>query len=185
MPKTNESRWPILVVRNCPPPPHIRRAVSSQLEKHKKENDSQHPLYEQDPARNTLKSRHSFQGFCRTPWSQRPHSKTDSLVVPSPDNTTQALIQSQGIAVSRFEWGMTHLVKPKSPPDRDWTMQIAYAEMGIQRGWTDNVRMWEWTDHDTLVLLVCQILPQPCAHEDLEGFNPRDISCAQYWAEVV
>ena len=38
-----------------PPPPHIRRAVSSQLEKHKQENDD-----EQDPASKRLKSRHSF-----------------------------------------------------------------------------------------------------------------------------
>ena len=43
-----------------PPPPHIRRAVSSQLEKHKQENDPLHPLYEQDPARKRLTSRHSF-----------------------------------------------------------------------------------------------------------------------------
>ena len=49
----------ILVVQNCPPP-HIRRAVSSQLENHKHENDPLHPLYEQDPARKTLKSRQSF-----------------------------------------------------------------------------------------------------------------------------
>ena len=41
-------------------PPHIRRAVSSQLEKLKQENDPLHPLYEQDPARKRLKSRHSF-----------------------------------------------------------------------------------------------------------------------------
>ena len=41
-------------------PRHIRRAVSSQLEKLKQENDPLHPLYEQDPARKRLKSRHSF-----------------------------------------------------------------------------------------------------------------------------
>ena len=41
-------------------PPHIRRAVSSQLEKLKQENDPLHPLYEQDPARKRLKSRRSF-----------------------------------------------------------------------------------------------------------------------------
>ena len=35
-------------------PPHIRRAVSSQLEKLKQENDPLHPLYEQDPARKRL-----------------------------------------------------------------------------------------------------------------------------------
>ena len=28
-------------------------------------------------------------------------------------------------------------------------MQIPYAEMGIQRGWTDNVRMWGRTDNET------------------------------------
>ena len=43
----------------APPPPHIR-AVSSQLEKHKQENDPLHPLYEQDPVRKRPKSRHSF-----------------------------------------------------------------------------------------------------------------------------
>ena len=41
-------------------PPHIRRAVSSQLEKLKQENNPLHPLYEQDPARKRLKSRHRF-----------------------------------------------------------------------------------------------------------------------------
>ena len=41
-------------------PPHIRPAVSSQLEKLKQENDPLHPQYEQDPARKRLKSRHSF-----------------------------------------------------------------------------------------------------------------------------
>ena len=41
-------------------PPHIRRTASSQLDKHKKEIDPLHHLYEQDPARKILKSRHSF-----------------------------------------------------------------------------------------------------------------------------
>ena len=41
-------------------PQHIRRAVSSQLEKFKQENDPLHPLYEQDPARKRLTSRHGF-----------------------------------------------------------------------------------------------------------------------------
>ena len=56
MPKTNEGRWPILVA----PSPYISRAVWSQLDKHKQENEPLHPLYEQDPARKRLKSRHSF-----------------------------------------------------------------------------------------------------------------------------
>ena len=60
---------------------------------------------------------------------------------------TKGTVQFNGS--SRFEWGMALLVKPKSPPDRDWKMQIPYAEMGIQRGWTDNERMWGWTDHET------------------------------------
>ena len=50
--------------------------------------------------------------LCWTPWWQGLHSNTDSLVQPSPDNTTQALIQSQWITTSRFEWDMAHLVKP-------------------------------------------------------------------------
>ena len=44
---------------------------------------------------------------------------------------------------------MTQLVKPKSPPDRDLTRQGKYAEMGTQRRWTDNVRIWGWTDTET------------------------------------
>ena len=28
-------------------------------------------------------------------------------------------------------------------------MQIHYVEMGIQRGWTENVRMWGWSDNET------------------------------------
>ena len=43
-----------------PPPPHIRRTASSQLDKPKQENDPLHHLYEQNPARKILKSRHSF-----------------------------------------------------------------------------------------------------------------------------
>ena len=42
------------------PSPHIRRPASSQLDKHKQENDPLHHLYEQDPARKLLKSMHSF-----------------------------------------------------------------------------------------------------------------------------
>ena len=51
-------------------------------------------------------------------------------------------------ATSMFESGM---LKPKSPLDRDWTMQSPYinTEMGIQRGWTGSVSMWGWTDNET------------------------------------
>ena len=165
-------------------PPHIKRAVSSQLEKLNEENDPLQPLYEQDPARKRLKSRHSFLHSVE-PLDGSACTRILTLwsMQPSPDNTTQALIQSHGITTSRFEWDMAHLVKPKSPPDRDWTMQIPYAEMGIQRGWTDNVRMWEWTDHDTPAGLphpattVCPWRPG--------RVKPRARSCAQHWAGVV
>ena len=149
MPNTNECRRPILVVRNCSST-YQTGAVSSQLEKHKQENDPLHPLYQQDPARKILKSRHGF------------------LHSVEPIDTSQALLQPKGIAPSKFEWGMDHVVKPKSLSDKDWTMQTRYAEMGIQRGWTDIV--WVWTDKH---LLVYPILPQPSTHEDLEKFNPE------------
>ena len=137
MPKTNESRLPIFVVRNCPPPPHIRRAISSELEKHEQENDPLHPLYEQDPARKRLKSRYSFLHSVRpddgrvgirrmTLWSRHHHTISHSV----PMNRCLQVRVRHG-----------PMVKPKSPPGRDWTMQIPYAEMGIQRGQTDNVRM--------------------------------------------
>ena len=64
----------------------------------------------------------------------------------------KALIQSQGIATSPGSsdaWPTWSSQNHPRPPDRDWTMQIPYAEMGIQRGWTGNVRMWGWTDHET------------------------------------
>ena len=88
MPKTNESRRPILVVRNCPTT--YQTAVSSQLEKLKQENDPLHPLYEQDPARKRLKSRHIFfhsveplDGSARTRrltlWSSHLHTKQHKL----------------------------------------------------------------------------------------------------------
>ncbi|XP_038058777.1 uncharacterized protein LOC119730062 [Patiria miniata] len=41
-------------------PPYIRRAVASQMEKRKQENDPLHPLFEHKPAKKRLKSRHSF-----------------------------------------------------------------------------------------------------------------------------
>ena len=132
------------------PPPHVRRTVSSQLEEHKQENDPLHPLYEQVAGRKRLKSRHSFLHSVETlDGSARTRILTLLSSHASPDNTAQALMQSQRIAASRFEWDISHLVKPKSPPDRDWTMQIPYAEMGIQRGWTDNVRTSGWTDNET------------------------------------
>ena len=113
--------------------------------------------------------------LCWTPWWQRLHQKTDPLVQPSPDNTTQALLQPQGITTSRFEWGRHHLVKPKSPPDRDWTMQSLNTEMGIQQGRT---ACECWNEQTMKHLLVCPI------HEDLEEFNPRARSCAQHWVGV-
>ena len=60
-------------------------------------------------------------------------------------------------------------------------MQSPDAEMWIQRGWT----ACECGDEQTMKHMpVRPILPQPCTHEDLEEFNPRARSCAQYWAGV-
>ena len=72
-----------------------------------------------------------------------------------------------------------HLVKPKSPPDSDWTMQ----KWGFNE---DGQTTCECGDEQTMKhLLVCPILPHPCTHEYMEQFNPRAGSCAQYWAGVV
>ena len=123
----------------APPPPHIRRAISSQLEKHEQENDPLHPLYEQDPARKRLQSRYSFLHSVRpddgrvrirrlTLWSSHlqtsPHNLSFSPNESLPPGSSEAW--PTWLSLNRL---------------RDWTMQIPYAEMGIQRGQTDNVRM--------------------------------------------
>ena len=104
MPKTNESRRPILVVRNCPTTYQTDSLIPA-WETQTRKRPSASSIW----ARSSQKEaqiKTQLPPLCRTPWWQRPHSKTESLVQPSPDNTTQALIQSQGIATSRFEWGM-------------------------------------------------------------------------------
>ena len=166
MPKTNESRWPILsrAVRDCavvfwsdPPPPHIQTAVSSQLEKHKQENDPLHPLHEQDPTRKSL-----------------------LLAQPSPNNTTQPLVQPQGIVTSRFEWGVAYLNRLRTRTGR---CKVLMQKWGFNE---DGLTACECGDEETMKhLLVCPILPRPCTHEDLEEFKPWSRSCAQHWAGVV
>ena len=98
---------------------------------------------EQDPARNRLKSRHSFLHSVEplgdsartrrlTLWSSHlqttPHklsfSPTESL--PPGSNETRPTWSN----LNRLRVGTGR-------------MQIPYVEMGIQRGWTENVRMWE------------------------------------------
>ena len=40
-----------------------------------------------------------------------------------------------------FVLSLTQMVECKSPPDRDRTMQSPFAEMGMQQGWINCVRM--------------------------------------------
>ena len=164
-------------------PPHIRRAVSSQLEKLKQENDPMHHLYEQDPARKRLKSRHSFlhsveplDGSART----RRLTLWSSHVQTTPHKLS--FIPKESLPPGSSEtW-------PAWSRDRDWTMQIPYAEMGLNE---DGPTTCECGDEQTMKhLLVCPILPQPCtsvlhgpglgprAGRPANSFFPNDISIA-------
>ena len=170
MPKTNESRCPILVVRNYPPPPqHIRLALSSLVEKQKQENDPLHPLYVQDPAKkrlgyyynqDTACSVEPLDGSDRRPYSSPVNSRQHHSNCPS--TPRNRILQVRVRRLTTVD--MTHLVKPKSPTNRDWTMQHTYAEMWTQRGWTDSERMWGRTDNETPASLhnptatLCRIL---------------------------
>ena len=124
-----ESRWPILVGGIAPPPLHIRWAVSSQLEKHRQENDPLHPLYAQIE-------------------TQLPPLDGSAALEDWPAISRQYHKNSHSVPRNRYlQVRVRH--GPPGQADRDWMMQIPYAEMGIQRGWTDNVRMWGWTDNET------------------------------------
>ena len=164
-------------------PPHIRRAVSSQLEKLKKENDPLHPLYEQDPARKRLKSRHSFlhsveplEGSARTRrlnlWSSHlqttPHKLSFSPKESLPPGSSEAW----------STWSSLNRLRTGTGRCKSLMQKWGFNE--------DGQTTCECGDEQTMKhLLVCPILPQPCTHEDLEEFNPRARSCAQHWAGVV
>ena len=185
MPKTNESRRPILnIVLLCGiAPPHIRRAVSSQLEKLKQENDPLHSLYEQDPARKRLKSRHSFihsveplDGSARTRrlnlWSSHimttPHKLSFNPKESLPPGSSEAWPT----------WSSLNRLRTGTGRCKSLMQKWGFNE--------DEQTMCECGDEQTMKhLLVCPILPQPCTHEDLEELNPRARSCAQHWAGVV
>ena len=157
------------------PSPHIKRTASSQLDKHKQENDPLHHLYEQDPARKILKSRHSFLHSVER-W-QHPHSKTNPLVQPYPGNTTRALHQRQGIVTARFESSLNHL-RTGTRRCKVLTQKWGFNE--------DGQTAYECGDEQTMKhMLICPILPKHCSHEDLERVQPRPRSCAHHWAGVV
>ena len=152
-------------------PPHIRRAVSSQLEKLKQENDPLHPLYEQDPARKRLKSRHSFlhsveplDGSARTRrlnlWSSHlqttPHKLSFSPKESLPPGSSEAWPT----------WSSLNRLRTGTGRCKSLMQKWGFNE--------DGQTTCECGDEQTMKhLLVCPILPQPCTHEDLEEFNPE------------
>ena len=157
-------------------PPYIRQAVSSQLEKLKQENDPLHPLYEQDPARKRLKSRHSFLHSSHTRrltlWSSHiqttPHKLSFSPKESLPSGSSETW--PTGSSLNRLRTGTGRC-------------KSLMQKWGFNE---DGQTTCECGDEQTMKhLLVCPILSQPCTHEDLEEFNPRARSCAQHWAGVV
>ena len=164
-------------------PPHIRRAVSSQLEKLKQENDPLHPLYEQDPARKRLKSRHSFlhsveplDGSARTRrlnlWSSHLQT-TPRKLSSSPKESLPP-----GSSEAWPTWSSLNRLRTGTGRCKSLMQKWGFNE--------DGQTTCECGDEQTMKhLLVCPILPQPCTHEDLEEFNPRVRSCAHHWAGVV
>ena len=155
MPTPNESSC----CAESPPPPHIRRAVSSQLQKHKQENDPLHPLFlslsKNQPIGDWYQDTASF--TLLNPLMAAP-ALEDCLSGPAIFRQHRAnfpLAPRKRYLQGRVRHGPPD--KLKSPPNRDWTMQSPDAEMRMQRGWTDNVRMWCWTYNETPASL-----PQSC-----------------------
>ena len=69
-------------------------SLSARSSHHKQENDPLHPLYEYVWAISGQKEtqiKTKLPPFCWTHWWQRPHSKTDPLLQPSPHNNTNGL----------------------------------------------------------------------------------------------
>ena len=131
----------ILIVRNCSPA-CIRRAVSSQPEKHKQENDHLRPLYfyEQDPARKRLKSKHSFlhsveplDGSARTRrltlWSSHlqttPHKLSFGLNESLPSGSSEAWSSLNPV------WTGTGRCRPKVLVNK-WRMERQRANAGMK-----------------------------------------------------
>ena len=139
-------------------PPHIRRAVSSQLDKLKQENDPLHPLYEQDPARKRLTSIHSFlhsveplDGSARTRrltlWSSHlqttPHKPSFSPKESLPPGSSETLLTWSSLNRLRIGTGRCKSLMQK------WGFNA------------DGQTTCEWGDEH---ILVCPIL---------EEFNPE------------
>ena len=141
-------------------PPHIRRAVSSQLEKLKQENDPLHPLYEQDPARKRQTSRHSFLHSVqpldgractrrRTLWSSHPQTTPHKLSFSSKESLPPGSIETWPTwsSLNRLRTGT---VRCKSLMQK-WGFNA------------DGQATCECGNEQTMKhLLVCPILPQQC-----------------------
>ena len=102
----------------APPPTYQTGSLIPAWETQTRKRPSASSLWTRSSQKET-KIKAQLPPLCRTPWWQRPNSHTDSLVQPSPDNTTKLSFspkESLPPLAPGFEWGMAHLVKPKSPP---------------------------------------------------------------------
>ena len=149
-------------------PTHIRRAVSSQLEKHKQGNNPLHPLYmskiqpgrdsKQDIASSTLlnplMAAHVLEDWPSRVWSSHLQTTTHKLSF----SLKETLPPGSSEAWSSLNHLRTGTGRCKAPIQK-W----GYNEDG--RAACDEMIMRH--------LVVCLILPQPCSHEDLEEFNHR------------
>ena len=144
MPKTSESRLPIPTCCAELPPP---MSWESQTRK----RPSASSLW----ARSSQKEAHiktQLPPLCWTP-DGSDHTRRLTIGPVTPVISRQHHTSSpsaQGIAASWFEWGMAHLVKPKSPPDRDWMGQGFTQKLG----YTDDAQTVcesgdDWTENET------------------------------------
>ena len=159
-------------MQNCPPrAPHIRRAVSSQLEKNKQENDPLHPVYGQDAARKRLKSRHSFLNSVE-PLDGSAHTRRLTVWYSHLQATPYKLSFSPkeslppGSNEAWPTWSSLNRLRTGTGRCKSRMQKGGFNE--------DGQTTCESGDEQTMKhLLVCPILPQPCTHEDLEEFNPE------------
>ena len=131
-----------------------------------------HPLYEQDPARKRLKSRHSFLHSVE-PLDGSAHSRRLTLWSSHLQTTPHKLSFSPkeslppGSSETWPTWSSLNRLRTGTGRCKSLMHKWGFNE--------DGQTTCECGDEQTMNhLLVCPCLPQPCrcTHEDMEEFNP-------------
>ena len=168
-------------------PPDIRRQVTSMKERSRQIEDVRHPVFNQTPAANRLKSRKSFL------------SSVDPLAT-SAASTRVALWEER---ISTHPTATSMALKPQEelPPGADtkWTEWKCLNRLrtGVGRS---KVSLQKWGYLDTAEdvicdcrtapqtmqhLLQCPVLEQVCTADDLAVYNENAQKCVQQWLEYI